>query len=87
MLFLIRFWSHLTKKDSVKSAIYEIKNVLAVLLPFCIDFWPIRTQEKKVDPDLENTRIRNTGCNIVWLPGWGGCRGGDALQEGVQLLQ
>ena len=31
MIFLIRFWRSLTKKDSVESAKYEFKNFLLVL--------------------------------------------------------
>ena len=31
MMFWIRFWSNLTKKDSVESAKYEIKKCLLVL--------------------------------------------------------
>ena len=74
MMFLIRFWRSLTKKDSVERAEYEIK-ILVVLQFFDVffhrsgfsgsdpDFLPIRirTQKKKSDPYPE----RNPGSETL----------------------
>ena len=66
MMVLIRFWRSLAKKEGVESAKYE-KQFLSTFTPVLgrfftdpdpdfsgsdPDFRPIRTQEKKSDPDL-----------------------------------
>ena len=56
MIFLIRFWRSLTKKDSVESAKYEGKKFLLVLQFFDVHFtdshldfyfWLVRIQTQK----------------------------------------
>ena len=74
MMFLIRFWRSLTKKDSVESAKYEMQIFFFLYFSFWTDFsririfpdriqsfgrW-IRTQEKKLIWIRKKTRIRNT---------------------------
>ena len=61
MMFLIRFWSNLTKKDSVESAKYEInkKKIMLVLTVLGCFFssW-IRIYFFGSDPDFRPLRIR-----------------------------
>ena len=74
MMFLIRFWRSLTKKDSVESAKYEMQIFFFLYFSFWTDFsririfpdriqsfgrW-IRTQEKKLIWIRKKTRMRNT---------------------------
>ena len=71
MMFLIRFWRSLTKKDSVERAEYEIK-ILVVLQFFDVffhrsgfsgsdpDFLPIRIRTQKKNPDPKHCiNLRN----------------------------
>ena len=51
MMFLIRFWRNLTKKDSVESAKYDIQFCLFLLT----DFWVVFFMDP--DPDFPD-RIR-----------------------------
>ena len=74
MMFLIRFWRSLTKKDSVESAKYEMQIFFFLYFSFWTDFsririfpdriqsfgrW-IRTQEKKLIWVRKKTRMQNT---------------------------
>ena len=65
-MFLIRFWSNLTKKDSVENASYEINKIFYLQDFFRSDpdFRPIPTREKTVRyGSWKKTRIRNTAKN------------------------
>ena len=80
MMFLIRFWRSLTKKDSVESAKYEGEKKFLLVLQFFYVFLRIRIQifpdqiqilagldpdsKKKSDPDPKKPLIQNTAFNI-----------------------